>query len=128
MKHKLMFGAAFMATWLGIMIPNALASHCSIGQKGEVLWKGNWYSAKVLDVDGDYCYITYDGYDSSWDEWVEPQRFRSAYRVGDSVKIYWQGQWYPGQILAISGNSYQITYYGYDSSWNEWVESSRLSR
>ena len=100
---------------------------CSVGQRGEVLWKGAWYPAQVLNVSGNSCYITYDGYDSSWDEWVKPSRFRALFAVGQSVRIFWKGQWYPGQILDISSNSYKITYDGYDSSWDEWVEPARVS-
>ena len=99
---------------------------CSIGQRGKVLWQGKWYSAKVLNTSGSQCYITYEGYDSSWDEWVGPDRFRGSYQVGQSVQILWRGKWYPGQILGVSGNQYKVTYYGYDSSWDEWVETARL--
>jgi hypothetical protein len=127
MKSKLAFVATFGMAWLGTMIPQALANHCSIGQKAEVLWKGNWYAATVLDVNENLCYVTYDGYDSSWDEWVEPQRFRASFQPGDSVRILWKGEWYPGQVLEISGDSYKVTYNGYDSSWDEWVEPGRVS-
>ena len=128
MKAKLIFSATFITTWLGVMIPNALADACSVGQRGEVLWRGKWYPARVLQASRSNCYITYEGYDSSWDEWVEPVRFRSLLRVGDSVRILWRGQWYPGRVLDIRGNSYKITYDGYDSSWDEWVEPARISR
>ena len=114
---------------LGIFTPNATAgTYCSVGQRGEVLWKGSWYPALVKNVSNNGCYITYEGYDSSWDEWVEPSRFRAAFRVGQSVRILWKGQWYSGRILDVNRNSYFVTYDGYDSSWNEWVESARVSR
>ena len=50
-----------------------------------------------------------------------------SYAIGQSVKILWKGKWYPGEILAISRNGYLVTYYGYDSSWDEWVGPNRLS-
>lgn len=126
MKARLIFGATLIASWLGLFVPDALANHCSVGQRAQVLWKGNWYPARVLDVKADLCFITYEGYDSSWNEWVEPQRFRPLFQSGAAVDILWRGQWYPGRVLEVSGNSYKITYDGYDSSWDEWVEPERL--
>ena len=99
---------------------------CYVGQKGKVLWQGTWYSAKVLDKSNNKCFITYEGYNSSWDEWVGADRFRGDYEVGQSVEILWKGTWYPGRILDIKGNQYKITYTGYNSSWDEWVETARL--
>jgi hypothetical protein len=128
MKEKLIFATTLMTVLMGVIAPNASAGVCSVGQRADVLWKGAWYPAKVLQVNGDNCYITYEGYDSSWDEWVEAGRFRASFAVGDSVKVLWKGQWYPGHILDTDGNSYKITYDGYDSSWDEWVEPARVSR
>ncbi|MBD6617320.1 RNA-binding protein [Komarekiella sp. 'clone 1'] len=129
MKKNLLFAGIFMATWVGTLIPSAFAaSLCSVGQKAEVLWKGRWYPATVLNVDVNKCYITYDGYDSSWNEWVETARFRASFKKGDSVRILWRGKWYQGRVLEVSKKLYKITYDGYDSSWDEWVEPARVSR
>lgn len=46
------------------------------GSLVEVEWQGIWYDARVLEVDGNRYYITYIGYDSSWDEWVDSKRIR----------------------------------------------------
>jgi Ca-activated chloride channel family protein len=42
----------------------------------EVLWKDKWYPATVLKRDGERAFIHYDSYESSWDEWVGPDRIR----------------------------------------------------
>lgn len=128
MKKTLLLVSTVLVTAFGVNIPSAIAQVCSLGQRAEVLWRGNWYPATVLNVNGNQCYITYEGYDSSWDEWVEPARFRVSFQAGDAVNILWKGQWYPGRILEVRNGAYHITYDGYDSSWNEWVEPARLSR
>ncbi|WP_210412708.1 MBT domain-containing protein [Luteimonas granuli] len=46
------------------------------GERVEVDWSGRWYPAQVRKVDGGRYLIGYDGYDSSWDEWVPPARIR----------------------------------------------------
>ncbi len=53
----------------------AASSH-SDGDPVQVLWKGTWYPAHVIGVKGNTLKIHYDGYDSSWDEWVGPNRYR----------------------------------------------------
>lgn len=44
------------------------------GSQVRVEWQGEWWDATVLEVRGGYYYITYDGYESNWDEWVGPSR------------------------------------------------------
>src|SRR6266550_5384681 len=48
------------------------------GDHVEVQWKGDWYQAEVLEVKGNQFKVHYDGYASSWDEWVENSRIRAA--------------------------------------------------
>jgi hypothetical protein len=54
-----------------------MASAFGEGDAVSVLWKGTWYPAHVLKVQGGGRYrIHYDGYDNSWDENVGPSRIR----------------------------------------------------
>ena len=46
------------------------------GDKVQVEWQGKYWPATVLDVNADRCLIHYDGYASSWDEWVPPSRMK----------------------------------------------------
>ncbi|MEO5358158.1 MAG: hypothetical protein H7844_12800 [Nitrospirae bacterium YQR-1] len=57
----------------------------SAGDPVDVKWKGSWYPAHVLRASGNQTYIHYDGYDSSWDEWVGPERIRPAGRAAPVV-------------------------------------------
>lgn len=134
MKQKLIFAATLITTTLGVIIPPSSASvpisnnFCSVDQRAEVYWEGNWYQATVLDVEDNSCFISYEGSDSSWDEWVQAERFRIPFGTGDSVRVLWKGEWYPARILNVSDSNYYIHYEGYDSSWDEWVEPARISR
>lgn len=69
-------GAAAAAT---VATPVAAAAGSwQVGNVVEVLWNGAWYKAKILEIkDGKYK-ITYDGYGSSWDEFVGPDRIRAV--------------------------------------------------
>lgn len=48
-----------------------------VGAAVEVEWKGDWYAARVLKVDGGVHFIHYVKDDSSWDEWVSSKRIRA---------------------------------------------------
>ena len=117
-------------------IPKLEASICTPGDKAEVRWKGRWYAATVLRSKGNSCYIHYDGYNSSWDEWVGPERiqilgarpvafFPHQYHVGDAVSVHWGGKWWPAHVLRTKGNKLYIKYDGYGDKWNEWVGPNR---
>lgn len=106
---------------------------CYVGQKLQILWQGKYYPATALRVSNDrrQCYITYDGYDNSWDEWVGSDRIQGKSAlcyVGQKVQVYWKGNYYRATVLDVSAgrNRCYITYDGYDNSWDEWVGRNRL--
>ena len=45
---------------------------------------------------------------------------------GQQIMVEWGGQWWDGLIKEINGNSYHIHYIGFDSSWDEWVDETRI--
>jgi hypothetical protein len=116
-------------------------------QKGaeiEVVWQGTWWAARVVEVrsdprlsaDQDLYKISYDGWARSWDEWVELSRMRDrvpsppppkgGYKVGHHVEVLWGGSWWKAKVTAVKGKQSQITYDGWDRSWDEWVDHSRI--
>ena len=46
------------------------------GDQVKVEWKGEWWDALVREVMADKYLIHYVGFDSSWDEWVGPERIQ----------------------------------------------------
>ena len=42
-----------------------------------VLWNGDWYRATVIEVGKSRVKVHYDGYDDTWDEWVDGTRIRN---------------------------------------------------
>lgn len=110
---------------------------CSVGDKAQVEWKGSMYPATVLKVNEDQtrCFIHYEGYASSWDEWVGKDRIQisssaaasgGGFKVGDAVEVNWKGAWYKASVMAVKGGKTKIHYDGYDNSWDEWVGLSRI--
>lgn len=65
--------------FISLFSANALAqTSYKTGQKIKVKWHGQWFDASILEVGsgtqaGKYK-IRYDGYNSSWDEYVGPDR------------------------------------------------------
>jgi len=54
----------------------AAKSGIEVGESVKVEWKGKWWPATVKVVGDNKWFIHYDGYESSWDEWVGPSRIR----------------------------------------------------
>lgn len=46
------------------------------GDAVQVEWKGRWFGARILQANAGRYLVRYDGYDSSWDEWVTPARIK----------------------------------------------------
>lgn len=55
-------------------------SLCVAGKPVSVLYGGQWYPARVLQGPDQMgtCLVSYDGYGSNWDEWVNANRMRPA--------------------------------------------------
>ena len=50
----------------------------------------------------------------------------TAFSLGQQVKVEWEGSWWDALIREIHGGKYFIHYVGFDSSWDEWVDNSRI--
>lgn len=48
----------------------------SVNDHIQVHWNDQWYPAVILKVKGKKYFIHYDGYESSWDEWVGEDRMK----------------------------------------------------
>jgi len=93
-------------------------------QKIEVLWEGKYYPSTITAIDDAFMYIHYDGYDTSYDEWVMYDRIKTGKEI--SKNILWQGKWYPGLILEKKDTMNFVTYVGDAHTWDEWVGNSRV--
>lgn len=117
-----------------------------VGDDVSVEYRGAWYAARVLAVHEDgRVRVTYEGWDASWDEDVVPARVKKATTTGsedsalpgrplgarevvagETVFIAYDGAWYEGSVLEVRDGGYLIHYDGWDSSWDEVVDETRL--
>jgi hypothetical protein len=97
-----------------------------VGEQLKVLWQGQLYDAKVLDVAGDFHLITYPGWSHSWDEWVLSTQMVEL--GAKTVRVKWQGEWYPAVVVKTEGKKYYIHYVGYDQSDDEWVTEDPIEK
>ena len=51
-------------------------SEYKVNDKVLVVWNSDWYPATILEVKDQQYKITYDGFSSSWDEWVTIDRIK----------------------------------------------------
>lgn len=94
--------------------------------KVKVEWNKKWYKATIKDARNDFYYITYDGYDASWDEWVLYDRIRTGKEK--EVQVKESGSYYPAIILEQNNSKYYIHYTDYSHSWDEWVGEERIKK
>ncbi|MCU0437324.1 MAG: hypothetical protein MUC49_05370 [Raineya sp.] len=52
--------------------------------------------------------------------------YNTNYKVGDKVRVEWKGIYYDATIIDKNISQYKISYDGYGSSWDEWVNIERL--
>ena len=90
----------------------------------EVEWEGKWYAAVIKKVSGDFCFVSYKNYDSSFDEWVLYERIRTGKEKKVEVKD--GPKFYKAYILEEKNGKYYIRYEGWDNSWDEWIASDRI--
>jgi hypothetical protein len=107
----------------------------AVGTKVEV-WdeeEEDWYSATIEKVKDKEYFVSYIGYGSSYDEWIDLDDIRihdkassddNGYAVGVKVKVWDEDNedWYSAIINKIQGQQYFVKYIGYDSSYDEWVD------
>jgi hypothetical protein len=53
------------------------SSKYNVGDAVMVEWNGKWYPSHVIAADKNKWKINYDGWESSWDEWVTDARIKS---------------------------------------------------
>jgi hypothetical protein len=54
------------------------------------------------------------------------KRHRNRHLIGDVVRVSWGSRDYAARILAARGDRYLVTYIGWSSMWDEWVDDDRI--
>lgn len=104
-----------------------------VNEAVEIESSGSWYPGKILKVDGDKFFVTYDGWSDSWDEWVTVDRLRgfktaaapapasplTKFKVGDRVEVEYGMIPAPATVIEVGENKYHIQYDNklYKSKW-----------
>jgi len=126
---KITIGGALLVLTAWLVPIAAEAKVCNAGDQAEVLWKGKWYPATVLNEKDNKCYIHYTNYNDSWNEWVNASRIRvfknRSYKVGSRVTVLWNGKWFPARVINKRDDKLYVHYDGYGKNWDEWVGPDR---
>ena len=57
---------------------------------------------------------------------LQPIEHNEVYSAGQQVKVEWNGSWWDALIREVHAQKYLIHYIGFDSSWDEWVDETRI--
>ena len=115
----------------------------SIGSQIEALdIQELWYPARVVKMHLHEVLVSFDGWDSEWDEWLprSSPRIRKYrgwgtahipgdYQISSIIEaLDMEGKWYPSRVLHVSETSVMVHYLRWSSKWDEWIlkDSGRL--
>jgi len=92
-----------------------------VNEKVQINSKGAWYPGKILKINADdhTYYVSYDGWDEGWNEWVTIDRLKdfakeapaqplTKFKVGDRVEVEYG--MVPEPATVIEENKYHIKY------------------
>ncbi|MDQ2920083.1 MAG: tetratricopeptide repeat protein, partial [Acidobacteriota bacterium] len=57
---------------------------------------------------------------------IQTRAQETTWKVGDRIEVEWQSGWYQAEVIQVKGNQYKIHYDGYASSWDEWIDKTRI--
>lgn len=125
-----------------------------VGDEVMVEWEGKEYPALILGQENANKFkVHFEGYEDSWDETVNKARIKghkkgdeprpeppakvrakaleaaktNTYKVGDQIRVEWQGRFYAAHVVEIVGKEqYRVHYEGYGPEWDENVGLSRV--
>ena len=96
----------------------------------EIDYQGVWYPGKILKVEGEKYFVSYDEWNESWNEWVGKERLRGIdpaappppaqppptrkYSVGDRVEIQYGFSTANATVMAIHEIGYELKIDGMD--------------
>lgn len=95
-----------------------------VNEAVEIESSGAWYPGKILKVDGAKYFITYDGWDEAFNEWVEADRLRgfktaeapapkaplTKFQVGDKVEVEYGMVPAPAVVTEVGENKYHVKF------------------
>ena len=89
-----------------------------VNEKLQISHNGSWYDGKILKVDGDKYFITYDGWSEDWNEWVTVDKLKgfatqaplTKFNVGDKVEVEYGMVPEPAEVVEVGENKYKIQY------------------
>ena len=94
-----------------------------VNEKVQIKSNGAWYPGKILKINADdhTYYVSYDGWDEGWNEWVPIDRLKdfgkeapaqplTKFKVGDRVEVEYGMVPEPATVIEVGENKYHIKY------------------
>ncbi|MEO8587825.1 MAG: agenet domain-containing protein [Flavobacteriales bacterium] len=115
-----------------IVLFTASARAQNVNDAVEIDFKGVWYPGKILKVDGEKYFVSYDEWDAVWNEWVGKERLRNItsttppppppapeakYKVGDRVEIQFGFNTANATVMSFGEGKYELKVDDMDTIW-----------
>jgi hypothetical protein len=104
-----------------------------------VNWKGTPYKAQILKSENGRHYVHYEGWPSSYDEWIMDSHIvaddgRQAAPAAppqtrtppQRIWVLWHGKPYEAEILKSESGRHFVHFPGWPSSYDEWIGKAQI--
>ena len=89
-----------------------------VDEKVQIEHGGTWYDGKIMKTDGEKYFVSYDGWDESWNEWVTVDKLKgyavkaplTKFKVGDKVEVEYGMIPEPATVIEVGENKYQVEF------------------
>ena len=89
-----------------------------VGEKVKIDHNGSWYDGKILKIEDDKYFVSYDGWSEDWNEWVTIDKLKdfakaaplTKFKVGDNVEVEYGMIPEPATVIEVGENKYKIQY------------------
>lgn len=117
----MLYRFAFIMTIVSIVTVSAQ----TIDTPGVALSGGSTQPVRILDQRDGEVYVSYVGWDDSYDEWLSTDLVGAApgeYAPGDGVFAVWSGngQPYRASVVSRDGDRYEVRYDDGTAEWRQW--------
>lgn len=105
------------------------------GESVEINHNGSWYKGKIIKVEDNKYYVSYDGWSDSWNEWVEKDQLRgyekpqqlTKFKVGDKVEVEYGMIPAPATVIEVGEKKYHIQF-DKKAFGDKWVSEGQIKK
>lgn len=139
-----------MKKLLASLLLSLLATLAAAGEDTVIVdWKGTPYKARILKSENGRHYVHYEGWPSSYDEWImdshiisrdgaaasgkapprpsaPPENRNAPLAAQQKIWVLWHGMPYEAVVMKSESGRHFVHFPGWPSNYDEWIDKSQI--